>query len=121
MPFVPLLAAPAPAQIPAPEAAALRVDDRAAFALDAALAGFVCENGRARLRFGGFPPGKPVQAAVRDPQGRVLGPGPRFLAADGRARRAAAFRNGALAGNGRNRRNGNPETGNAAARRLECR
>ena len=88
MPFVPLLAAPAPAQIPAPGAAALRVDDRV---------GFVRENGRVRLHFGGFPLGKPVQA-------------------DGLARRAAAFRNGALAG-----RNGNPETGNAAARRLECR
>ncbi len=64
MPFVPLLAAPAAAQLPAPGAAALRTDD------------------------------------------------------DDLARRAAAFRNGALAG-----RNGNPETGNAAPRRriLECR
>ena len=134
MPFVLLAAAPARAQFP--KAPALRAYDGGAFALDADLAGtrigFACENGRvrARMRFGGFPPGEPVQPAVRDPQGRILRLGPVVLAGprsgfhdplvddDGLARRAAAFRNGALVGNGRNSlRNRVPEAGNAAARR----
>ena len=154
MPFVLLAlllaAAPARAQLPTPEAPALRTyaDDGDAFALgfDADLAGTrigfaaICENGRvrARMHFGGFPPGKPVQAAIRDPQGRILRLGPVVLAGprsgfhdplvddDGLARRAAdaAFRNGALVSNGHNSLwNRVPEADNAAARRriLECR
>ena len=133
MPFVLLAlllaAAPARAQLPTPEAPALRADDGDAFALDAARIGFACENGRV---FGGFLPGKPVQAAVRDPQGRILRLGPVVLAGprsgfhdplvddDGLARRAAdaAFRNSALVSNGRNSLwNRVPEADNAAARR----
>ena len=147
-----LAAAPAAAQVPTPEATALRtyVDDGEGLALGFAArlegvpspVGFaaVCEAGdlHVRLYFGGFPPGKPVQAAIRDPDGRVLrlGPvvrgGPRsgfhdpVIDDDALARRAVdlAFRNGALVSNGHNslwNRIPEPENAAARARIRECR
>ena len=144
-----LAATPAAAQVPTPEAAALRtyVDDGRTLAVgfDAPLPpsrvglAAVCRTGdlEARLYFGGFPDGKPVQAAVRAPDGRILrlGPvvraGPRsgfhdpVVGDDETVRELVehAFRNGALVSNGHNSLwNRIPEAENAEARRriLEC-
>ena len=142
---------PAAAQIPTPEATALRtyIDDGNVLAI-----GFdahpeslpsrigivaVCEAGdlQARMYFGGFPVGKPVQAAVRAPGGRILRLGPVVRAGprsgfhdpviddDAMVRHVVdhAFRNGALASNGHNSIwNRIPDAENADARRrlLEC-
>ena len=144
-----LAAAPSAAQIPTPEATALRtyVDDGRTLAVgfDARLPSIriglavVCRTGdlEARLYFGGFPDGKPVQAAVRAPDGRILRLGPVALAGPRSGFHdpvigndeiveelvARAFRNGALVSNGHNSLwNRIPEAENAEARRriLEC-